>query len=305
MTRTMVLSDCGHASGAPRGVCDQSSRRMRSPISPPPARKSRLGRSAAAATRSFLSCCDMRSLLALRGVRGTRSVNPILLQPCAPPRPGGTGDCARLCVAAFEYVAHLPGAGLVQYLIFDRVAGATRQRSVDEALLTGGGCQQRVRLERQHRIVPAAAGEKPLAAEIVIDAEREQVLALVIAPQRVGAVSKRRIVAVLLRKKASAQDWGESLHRADDLAVGKVPVARPMTAEPLRELCELRGRCVVRPRRQHRQEQQRTHPGRRPFASCVHRYCRRVHAPPRRSRSPGAATCTRRGAKKFHLTPHP
>ena len=103
----MVLSDCGHAAGAPSGVCDQSSRRMRSPISPPPARKSRLGRSALAATLAFLSCCDMRSPPALRGVRGTRSVNRILLQHCTPPRPAVRAMARVLCVAAFEHVAHL------------------------------------------------------------------------------------------------------------------------------------------------------------------------------------------------------
>src|SRR6202046_2323361 len=41
MTRTMVLRDCGQRSAAPRGVFDQSRARMRSPISPPPTKKSR------------------------------------------------------------------------------------------------------------------------------------------------------------------------------------------------------------------------------------------------------------------------
>src|SRR5271165_2106024 len=41
MTRTMVLSDCGHPSAGPSGVLLQSSARMRSPISPPPAKKSK------------------------------------------------------------------------------------------------------------------------------------------------------------------------------------------------------------------------------------------------------------------------
>src|ERR1700734_2804759 len=37
----MVFSDCGHKAGEPRAVLVQSSARMRCPISPPPARKSR------------------------------------------------------------------------------------------------------------------------------------------------------------------------------------------------------------------------------------------------------------------------
>src|SRR5580765_2579576 len=40
MTRTMVLSDCGHRRGAPRGLRDQSNARIRLPISPPPANSS-------------------------------------------------------------------------------------------------------------------------------------------------------------------------------------------------------------------------------------------------------------------------
>jgi hypothetical protein len=41
MTGTIVLRLCGQLSGGPRGVFDQLKTRMRSPISPPPARKAR------------------------------------------------------------------------------------------------------------------------------------------------------------------------------------------------------------------------------------------------------------------------
>src|SRR5262245_14657950 len=37
MMRTQILSDCGHCSNGPSAVVDQSSARMRAPISPPPA----------------------------------------------------------------------------------------------------------------------------------------------------------------------------------------------------------------------------------------------------------------------------
>src|ERR1700685_4518275 len=37
MTPTQARSDCGHRSTGPRTVFDQSSARMRAPISPPPA----------------------------------------------------------------------------------------------------------------------------------------------------------------------------------------------------------------------------------------------------------------------------
>ncbi len=38
----MVFRLCGHSSAGPSGVADQSSERMRAPISPPPERKSDL-----------------------------------------------------------------------------------------------------------------------------------------------------------------------------------------------------------------------------------------------------------------------
>jgi len=41
MTRTMVLSDCGHCSGAPKVWEAQSRDRRRAPVSPPPVKKAR------------------------------------------------------------------------------------------------------------------------------------------------------------------------------------------------------------------------------------------------------------------------